>query len=171
MPSPDRPVPSLTLRAGRWLAVAGLLALSACATLRPPLASPGQTEAEALAVMGQPTGRYALDQGRQRLEFAKGPYGRVTWMLDLSPDGRVVSVQQVLTAQNFDAVRNGMSRDELLRLLGRPAARASEYMNRETWSWRYETYECLWVRVTLTAEGRVRGGASYLPDPACDADH
>lgn len=160
-----------TLRACRWLALAGLLALSACAALRPPLASPGQTEAQALAVMGQPTGRYALDQGRQRLEFAKGPYGRVTWMLDLSPDGRVVSVQQALTPQNFAAVRNGMSRDELLRLLGRPADRAGEYMNRETWSWRYETYDCLWVRVTLTAEGRVRGGASYLPDPICDADH
>lgn len=158
-------------RGGRLLAVAALGGLCACASLQPPLARPGQTEAEVLATMGAPTGRYALDSGEQRIEYAKGPYGRETWMVDLDAAGRVKSVEQVLTPQRFAQVRHGMSRDALLRLLGRPADRAGEYMNRQTWSWRYETYDCLWLRVTLSAEGRVVGGASYLPDPRCDADH
>ena len=145
--------------------------LSACAVLQPRLAQPGQSEAEMLATMGQPSGRYAMAGGAQRVEYATGPQGRLTWMVDLDSAGRVAAVQQVLTPANFAAVRDGMPRDELLRLLGRPGHRAGEYMNRETWSWRFETYDCLWVRVTLTAEGRVRGGASYLPDPQCDADH
>lgn len=146
------------------------LLLSACAALTPKLAQPGQTEAQMLATMGTPTGRYALDGGAQRVEYAKGPFGRVTWMVDLDAGGRVSAVQQVLTRANFAKVRHGMSRDEVLHLLGQPADKAGEYMNRQTWSWRFETYECEWVRITFTAEGRVRGGASYLPDPRCDAD-
>jgi hypothetical protein len=146
------------------------LLLSACAVLQPPLVQPGQTEADMLATMGQPTGRYALAGGAQRVEYATGPYGRYTWMVDLDAAGRVTTVQQVLTPQNFAKVNDSMMRDDVLRLLGRPAHKAGEYMNRQTWSWRYETFDCLWVRITFTAEGRVRGGASYLPDPRCDAD-
>lgn len=158
-------LPALLLSAA-WLA-----ALSGCAALQPRLVQPGQSEADMFSIMGQPTGRYAMDGGGQRVEYAKGPQGRVTWMVDLDRAGRVNAVQQALTPANFAAVYDGMPRDALLRLLGRPAHRAGEYMNRETWSWRYETYECLLLRVTLTAEGRVRGGASELPDPQCDADH
>lgn len=164
-------MPAARRRLGAGLLVLALGLLSACASLQPPLARPGQTEAQMLATMGTPTGRYTLDAGAQRVEYATGPFGRVTWMVDLDASGRITAVQQALTRQNFAKVRHGMPRDELLRLLGRPADRAGEYMNRETWSWRFETYDCEWVRVTLTAEGRVRGGASYLPDPRCDADH
>jgi hypothetical protein len=147
------------------------LLLSACAVMAPPLAQPGQSEAQMLATMGTPTGRYPMAGGAQRVEYATGPFGRFTWMVDLDAAGRVSAVQQVLTRQNFAQVRHNMSRDEVLRLLGRPADKAGEYMNRQTWSWRFETYECEWVRITFTAEGWVRGGASYLPDPRCDADH
>ena len=169
---PESAAPAARRRLARALQLLCLTAaLSACAVLQPRLAQPGQSEAEMLATMGQPSARYAMDGGVQRIEYATGPQGRVTWMVDLDRAGRIAAVQQVLTPANFASVRHGMPRDELLRLLGRPAHRAGEYMNRETWSWRFETYDCLWVRVTLTAEGRVRGGASYLPDPQCDADH
>ena len=43
----------------------------------------------------------------------------------------------------------------MLRLLGRPAHRQQEWQGRQgrhTWSWRYQTNECLWFRVTLTAD-------------------
>jgi hypothetical protein len=161
----------LNTAARKLLCLLPALLLSACAVMTPPLAQPGQTEAQMLATMGAPTGRYPLDAGVQRVEYATGPFGRVTWMVDLDAGGRVSAVQQVLTRANFAKVRHGMSRDEVLRLLGQPADKAGEYMNRQTWSWRFETYECEWVRITFTAEGRVRGGASYLPDPRCDADH
>ena len=54
---------------------------------------------------------------------------------------------------------------------GVPAEKAGEYMNRQTWSWRYPTYECLWARITFEPDGKVRGGASLMPDPRCDVDH
>jgi hypothetical protein len=151
-------------------AAASLVLLVGCAALQPPQAQLGQSEADVLAALGQPTGRYTLPAGSQRLEYATGPYGRTTQMVDLGADGRVIASAQVLTEANFAKVRNGMPRDEVLRLLGRPADKAGEYMNRQTWSWRYPTYECLWVRITFEPDGRVRGGASLLPDPRCDAD-
>lgn len=145
------------------LTVAALLA--ACAG---PALQPGQTEAEVRAAMGAPTGRYALPEGGSRLEYATGPWGRHTWMVDLDAGGRVLRWAQVLDDAHFNQVRDGMPRDELLRLLGRPGHRAGEWQNRETWYWRYPTNDCLWFAVTLTAEGRVLHGGGHLPDPACD---
>jgi hypothetical protein len=166
-PRPDWVRPLLWSR--RWLLLA-CTALGACAALQPPQATPGQTEAEVLARLGQPTGRYNVPAGGQRLEYATGPDGRTTVMVDLGLDGRVTASQQVLTEANFAKVRHGMSRDEVLMMLGRPAEKAGEYMNRQTWSWRYPTYECQWARITFEPTGRARGGASLLPDPRCDAD-
>ena len=165
-------VRALPARTGVAVALLGGLSLLAgCAALQSPQARPGQTEAEVVALLGPPTGRYTLPAGGQRLEYATGPYGRTTVMVDLGRDGRVSTSQQVLTEANFAQVRHGMSRDEVLLMLGRPADKAGEYMNRQTWSWRYPTYECQWARITFEPTGRVRGGASFLPDPRCDADH
>ncbi len=151
-------------------ATTALWLLAGCAALQTPQAAPGLTEAEVVARLGTPTGRYTLPAGGQRLEYATGPYGRTTVMVDLGRDGRVTASQQVLTEANFAQVRPGMSREEVLWRFGQPADKAGEFMNRQTWSWRYPTYECQWVRITFEPDGRVRGGASYLPDPRCDAD-
>lgn len=162
--------PAAAWPAGRAaLAVAVLALCAACAIPQPQQLRAGQTEAEMLALMGAPTGRYPLADGAQRVEFARGPAGRVTWMVDLDASGRVLQVEQVLDARHFAQVQDGMPRDDLLRLLGRPAEVQREWQRRETWSWRYETNDCLWFRVTLDADGRVRGGGAHMFDPACDA--
>ncbi len=155
----------------RVVLAAAVALLGACANLQPPQVSLGQSEADVLARLGPPTGRYSLPAGAQRLEYATGPYGRTTLMVDLGADGRVRASEQALTEANFAKVRDGMPRGDVLRLLGRPAEKAGEYMNRQTWSWRYPTYECLWARITFEPDGKVRGGASFLPDPRCDADY
>jgi hypothetical protein len=128
----------------------------------------GQTEDDVLTTLGQPTGRYALPEGGQRLEYATGPFGVHTWMIDVDAQRRVTATQQVLQQRYFDQVRDGMSRDALLRLLGRPADVSREWQQRETWSWRFDTYDCLWFRVTLSAQQQVLGGGAMLPDPRCE---
>jgi hypothetical protein len=155
----------------RLSALAVVCLLAACAIQHPADLRAQQSEAEVLDAMGQPTGRYLLDGGAQRLEFARGPSGRVTWMVDLDAAGRVTQYAQVLEPGHFARVVDGMPEDELLRLLGRPADRQGEWQDRETWSWRYETNDCLWARVTLGADRRVQGGTAILFDPACDAGH
>lgn len=145
------------------------LLLVACAGPQALKVVPGQTEADMLATMGPPSGRYPLPDGAQRVEYAKGPMGRVTYMFDLDSGGRIKTAEQVLTGPNFGKVRPNMRKDEVQMILGRPGERQREYMDKETWSWRYETYECLWAQVTFNAAGRAMAGISYQTDPRCDA--
>ncbi|MFN7724688.1 MAG: hypothetical protein ACK5QH_06415 [Rubrivivax sp.] len=154
-----------------WLAV-----LSACAT---PPAWVGQTETQVLARWGAPTARYTLTAPTagappavQRLEYASGPYGRTTWMLDLDASGRVVAARQVLdeaALAAFQATAPGLGREALLRALGTPGERRhGGWAGGQVWSWRYPTNDCLWFQVSLGDDGLVRS-ASFGTDPRCDA--
>ncbi|MDE1948942.1 MAG: hypothetical protein KGI35_10025 [Burkholderiales bacterium] len=153
-----------------FLTVLSALALAACAGFGPP-AVPGQSEAQVLQRMGPPTDRYALEGGATRLEYASGPYGRVTWMIDVDAKGRVIDANQVLNEVNFAEFQKhaaGMSRQDLLLRLGRPGERRNGgWQGGEVWSWRYPTNNCLWFQVSIGDDGLVRDGI-YTIDPRCD---
>jgi hypothetical protein len=148
--------------------------LGACASAPPLL--PGQTEADALQRFGRPTAIYDMGGGGKRLEFASGPYGRQTWMVDLDAAGRVKAVNQVLNESTFASFQGrapGMTRADLLRTLGTPGERrGGGWQGGQVWSWRYPTNDCLWFQVSIGDDGIVRDGA-YGIDPRCDApsDH
>lgn len=147
--------------------------LAGCAMFSPPPLAVGQTEAEVTALLGRPTGRYAMGEGVTRLEFATGPYGRVTWMVDVGPDGRSRAFRQVLDPTNLAAFAErapGMTIDQLLRELGRPAERVTGLWNGgQYWSWRFPTNECLWWQVSIDAKGIVTGAGQGI-DPMCDVN-
>ncbi len=151
------------------------LALSACTAFGPPALSPGQAEADVQQRLGTPTARYAMPDGRTRLEYATGPLGRETWMVDLDAAGRVREWHQALDEPRlhaFQARAPGLSIDELLRTLGRPAERRGVArvagQPGEVWSWRYVTNECLWYEVSIGRDQRVVD-AGFGIDPRCDA--
>lgn len=156
---------------GRLLAGAALAALlGACAT---PPPGAGTTRDEVLRQWGAPTGRYALGAGAERLEYATGPWGRTTWMIDLDAGGRVTQARQVLSEAEFLQVQtraaSGLTRDELLRWIGRPGeVKGGGWQGGQVWSWRYPTNDCLWFQVSIDDAGGVRGGAISI-DPTCDA--
>ncbi len=145
------------------------LALSACAVTPP---APGTLQADVLRQWGEPSARYALGNGGVRLEYATGPFGRTTWMLDLDPAGRLAGARQVLAERELWALQGqmpGMARETLLQTLGTPGNRRSGgRQGGEIWSWRFETNDCLWFRVSIGDNGLVRDGGFY-PDPVCDA--
>lgn len=151
------------------LVLMGLAALGACSAYAPPARVVGLSAAEVERSMGPATGRYTLPDGTTRLEFARGPFGLHTWMIDLDANGRVLRSEQVLTERNFATLREGDSRESVLQRLGRPAeARRAGRQQGEVWSWRFDNgNNCLWFQVSIV-DGRLRHPA-YAIDPSCDA--
>jgi hypothetical protein len=144
-------------------------ALAACAAYAPVDVVPGQSADQVAQSLGPPTGRYTLPDGRSRLEYARGPFGKHTWMIDLDAAGKVASVDQVLTEAKFGGVTAGMTREQVLVALGRPSDRRGAFRDTELWSYRYDTPFCQWFVVTMNPDGRVRD-SGYVPDPLCDAN-
>src|SRR5687767_179514 len=106
----------------RALAIATLLGLlAACTGYAPGKLVAGHGVDEVTRQLGTPTGRHALPQGGTRLEFARGPFGRHTYMVDLDPQSRVTGWKQVLTENEFAAIVPGMAQEEVLRRIGRPS--------------------------------------------------
>jgi hypothetical protein len=151
------------------LSIALGVALGACTGYGPGDLRTGQTVEEVARSLGAPTGRYPLAQGGTRLEYARGPYGKHTFMVDIDATGRVAAWQQVLTERHFATIAPGIGTDELLRTLGRPSDRRSGgWQGGEVWSYRYDAIFCQWFQVSVIG-GRVRD-AAYGPDPLCDVN-
>lgn len=160
--SPRRP-----WSARRLLGAALLPALLTACAMPPP--APGSAEADLRRQWGAPTDTHTLPGGGTRLEYATGPYGRTTWMVDLDAEGRVQRARQVLTPESLFALPAGtLDRAALRRELGRPGEVRGVHGGGQTWYWRYETNDCLWLVASISPQGVYTGGA-LLPDPSCDA--
>lgn len=153
-------------------ALAAALAVTGCASYKPQDIRAGQTEAELQQLMGKPTGRYAGPNGQTRLEFASGPYGRTTWLVDVDASGKVLDWGQVLNEGRFAFVQQnfeGKDKDWLRYTLGRPGeVRGGGWQGGQVWSWRYPTNECFWYQVSILDSGMLRDGGAYGTDPRCD---
>ena len=116
----------------------------------------GAPIADARAALGGPTGEYVLPGGGTRLEFARGSFGRQTWMLDFDAAGRLVRKDQVLTEARFAEIVPGMTATEVRMRLGRPAE--STYLGwqrRQLWSYRWWPGDCVVFQVSIDAGGSV----------------
>ncbi len=149
-------------------ALATAVLLAACAaTYSPASIAPGTPEAEVRRALGEPTGEYPGPEGSRRLEYAKGPVGLHTFMVDIGADGKMLKWQQVLDKPNFASIRVGMSREELLYRLGRPADISTlPFQNRTVYGYRFDATFCQWFQVKLNPRGEVVG-TDYTRDPDC----
>src|SRR5438105_730822 len=74
---------TMTLLIRSTLAGALLLAFAGCAgTYGPQSLHTGASVDDVAASLGKPTGRYPISGGGERVEYARGPYGKHTYMLD-----------------------------------------------------------------------------------------
>jgi hypothetical protein len=160
---------STTTAPTRAFSVCSALLLTAgCAGYSPGDLQAGTPEAAVRARMGTPTGTAALPVGGKRLEYARGPYGKHTYRIELDGAGRVSGWEQILTEANFDALPIGATTADVRERLGRPSQVRTGWRGvGEVWSYRYEWLNvCRWFQVWLV-EARVRE-AGYAPDPHCD---
>lgn len=149
------------------LALATILSC-ACTALAPGALPPGASIAEARASFGGPTGEYRLSGGGTRLEFARGSFGKQTYMLDFDASGSLVASRQVLTEANFATIVPDLAVEEVRMRLGRPAnVFYVPWQKIQVWNYRYYPADCVWYQVSISAAGRVTE-ANYGTDPACD---
>ena len=115
------------------------LALAGCAAYDGHNLKAGvSTEAEVRTVMGAPAAEFVNADGSRQLAYPRGPLGTQTYMADVGPDGRVVGVRPVLNDDTFYRIRQGMTRDEVLRLIGPPRETGDfPRMGQEAWDYLY----------------------------------
>ena len=113
------------------LLAAALLA-AACAT---PASFVGRPAAE-LGALGRPIGDFPNPDGSRTLAFSPGYYSGLTYMAEVDPAGTVRAVRQALVEESFQQVVPGMSREEVLRLIG-PPLDAMDFTRQREISWEY----------------------------------
>jgi len=153
------------------IACAGLL-VAGCAVTNPSAkVPPGSSVADATGALGKPTGEYALPGGGRRLEYATGPSGRETWMLDFDAGGKLVRTEQVLNDNTFNTMNPGLTRDEVLLRIGRPAGRRTlARTGEEVWTYRYESPACVYFQISFDRTTGRSINSGRLPDPICTPD-
>ena len=148
---------------------AACMALAGCGALRPPGSlPPGTPIGEARQAFGGPSAEYALPGGEKRLEFRQG---RQTYLLTFDADGRLVSSAQVLTPDTFAAITPGMTEDDVLARLGRPAfVTPIGWQQQQLWSYRFGGLEgdCVVFQVSISNATHKVANTGPNMDPACD---
>jgi hypothetical protein len=100
--------------------------------------SPGDSDVNVKDKVGAPVAVLKNPDGSELWQYPRGYYATQTYMVTLGPDRRVQEVHQALSEEYFSKIQIGWSRDDVLRLLGRP--REVWYFparDEETWTWRY----------------------------------
>ncbi len=120
----------------------GTVLLSACAGYSGSGLQPGvATLADVLALMGHPALVWRNPDGSEQLAFPRGPAGTQTFMVFISPDGRLRAKEGVLDSAHFARIEAGKSNQEVvLRLIGPPVAPWTSYFparNELVWEWRF----------------------------------
>ena len=122
-------------------AIAALLAIAfsvpGCANFS--AIAPGDSAQSVSDRVGKPGTVWSNADGSQVWEYPQGPLGRETYMVSFGTDRAVREVHQVLSERYFSRVQPGMSREEVRRMLGKPAETAVFAMrDEEVWTWRYQ---------------------------------
>lgn len=123
----------------RWLTLTGALLLAACAGYGGSDLKPGSsTRPDVVASMGMPAMAWKNPDGSEQLAYPRGPESTQSFMVYLGADGRLQRIEKVLDGSQFHRIRAGMNKDEVLRVLGPPGARYTQYFsmrNELVWSW------------------------------------
>ena len=106
----------------RILLYAAVALAAGCAGFDGRGLTPGKsTAAEVEALMGPAADKRPGAGGETIYYYSRLPYGYAMYAARIAPDGRLVALEQRLTAENTDKIRPGVTRAEEVRdLLGPP---------------------------------------------------
>ena len=114
--------------------------LPACDAINLPEIKPGiTTSAEVRARMGEPGFKHWNNDGTATWEYSRQPSGVQCYMITFGTDQIVITMEQVLNDANYARVRDGLSKDDVRRLLGAPGSKmVFDNLREEVWEWRVE---------------------------------
>ena len=139
------------------LVVIACITLAGCAVDRlPALVTPGASATDVEARVGKPIAQGVLPNGETYWDYTLQPMGYHNYRVTFASDERVQAVQDLLTAQNIARVEYGMSRAQVLDIVG-PSRQPEKYANGTTsLSWRYDDYGVIkLLHVIFDASDRV----------------
>lgn len=124
-----------------WITIFSALLLAACASYSGRGLKPGVDGLEnVLQLMGQPAMRWQNADGTVQLAYPHGPAGHHTYMVTIAADGRLRQIENVLDERYFARIQPGMSKNEVLHILGPSFPGWTAYFERRdelVWEWRY----------------------------------
>jgi hypothetical protein len=120
--------------------ICSTLLLAACAGFDGRDLRPGQSAvADVIESMGIPAMRWQNPDGREQLAYPRGPAATQTFMVFLSPDGRLERIEKALVPERFALILGGKSdMAGVLRLLGPVTPENDVYFearDERVWSW------------------------------------
>lgn len=153
------------MKAAAALILVGAM-LAGCGSARSLV--PGQsTEADVRAAMGAPRETRTDANGDLIWEYPTGPEGFYNYAVRMGPDRRVKEVTQLVSEEQLDKIVVGKTtRDEVRRILGRPAMETVYYVG-PTWYWRHLKggTQPGYLVVTFNPDGTVSSKISIIDMP------
>ena len=129
----------------KWTWIFPVALLTACASYSGGNLQPGAARLEdVLREMGQPAMRWQETDGSIQLAYPRGPQGFNTYMARIAPDGKLQSIGNVLAEETFARILPGMTKEQVLRILGPSEPSKTIYFQARdelVWDWRFQTFQ------------------------------
>ncbi len=96
---------------------------------------------EVVRTMGEPAMRWNNPDGSVQLSYPRGPASPESFMVNIAPDGKLRSIGNVLNSETLSMIKPGMSKQDVLRLIGPSDAAGTAFFpqrNELALEWRYE---------------------------------
>jgi len=121
------------------LALAAAFLLSACASYSGYGLHPGSSTVEDVRrTMGKPAAEFEDSSGGRELFYPHGPLGTQTFVAHVDAGGTLRGIEQVLDDDHFYAIREGETRDQVLRTIGPPGDSMRFDNGTYAWIWRFK---------------------------------
>lgn len=125
----------------RLFSILAALLLAGCAAYSGSGLKSGEAGVvDVIRVMGEPAMRWRNPDGSEQLAYPRGPYGYHTYMVRVGSDGKLQLIENVLEPSGFAQVKAGMTKDQILRILGPSYSGWTTYFKARdelVWEWRY----------------------------------
>ena len=125
----------------KFLTVVLALLLTACAGYSGKGLIVGQSEtSDIINSMGEPEMQWRDHDGSRLFSYPRGPMGVHTYMVQISKDGKLQRIENVMSPESFNRIETGMSKEQVLRILGPSQPSWTTYFKARdelVWEWLY----------------------------------